>query len=192
MPHSEGPRYPGPILRRTSCPDTSSNATLWMKSQYEGALTPPCIIRKNPQIPNTARQVACYPKNTSRGKRSSMPQPKTRPDSPVSTLQGPCDWSLKWRGTLRFLTLLEMRPSSIAPNPEESREAPPNSTVSPTSQRHPEKLPEVTGTSRGNPGFPATTRERPRESFFNAFEARCPYRDSRAMTRSPSPLAWGT
>ena len=28
-----------------------------------------------------------------------------------------------------------------------------------TSQRHPEKLPEVTDTSRGNPGFPAATRE---------------------------------
>ena len=32
---------------------------------------------------------------TSRGKRSSMPQPKTRPDSPVPSLQGPCDRSLK-------------------------------------------------------------------------------------------------
>ena len=31
----------------------------------------------------------------SRGKRSSMPQPKTRPDSPVPSLQGPCDRSLK-------------------------------------------------------------------------------------------------
>ena len=27
--------------------------------------------------------------------RSSMPQPKTRPDSPVPSLQGPCDRSLK-------------------------------------------------------------------------------------------------
>ena len=27
----------------------------------------------------------------SRGKRSSMPQPKTRPDSPVPSLQGPCN-----------------------------------------------------------------------------------------------------
>ena len=31
----------------------------------------------------------------SRGRRSSMPQPKTRPDSPVPSLQGPCDRSLK-------------------------------------------------------------------------------------------------
>ena len=29
------------------------------------------------------------------GRRSSMPQPKTRPDSPVPSLQGPCDRSLK-------------------------------------------------------------------------------------------------
>ena len=34
---------------------------------------------------------------------------------------------------------------------EESREAPPNCTVSLTSQRHSEKLPEVAGTSQGNP-----------------------------------------
>src|SRR5574337_1158024 len=32
------------------------------------------------------------------------------------------------RGTLRFLPQLEMRPSSKAPNPVESREAPPNSS----------------------------------------------------------------
>ena len=34
-------------------------------------------------------------------------------------------------------------------------------------QRHSEKLPEVAGTSQGNPGFYAVTRERSRESFFN-------------------------
>src|SRR5574341_127867 len=39
--------------------------------------------------------------------------------------------------------------------------------VSLTSQSHHEKPPEVTCTSRGNPGFPASTRERPRETFFN-------------------------
>ena len=140
-----------------------------MKSQHEGERHPSCIVRKNQQVPNTARQVACQPTKISSGKRSSMPQPKMRPDSPVPTLQGPCDRSLKWRGTLRFQAQLEMRPSSIAPNPVESREVPPNTTVSLISQRHPGKLPEVTGTSRGNPGFPAATRERPRESFFNAY-----------------------
>ena len=92
---------------------------------------------------------------------------KTRHDCPVPTLQGPCSRSQNWRGSLRFLPQLVMRPSSIAPNPVEFREAPPNSTVTLTSQRHAEKLPEVTGTSRWNPGFPAATQERPRESFFN-------------------------
>ena len=86
---------------------------------------------------------------------------KTRPHSPVPTLQGPCGLSPKQRGILRFLSPLEVRPSSIAPNPDESREAPPNSTVSLNSQRHLENLPEVTGSSPGNPGFPAATRERP-------------------------------
>ena len=86
---------------------------------------------------------------------------KTRPDSPVPTLQGPCGRSPKRRGSLRFLPPLEVRPSSIAPNPDESREAPPISTVSLNSQRHLDNLPEVTGSSPGNPGFPAATRERP-------------------------------
>ena len=43
----------------------------------------------------TERQVASLPGDISRGKRSSMPQPKTRPESPVPSLQGPCDRSLK-------------------------------------------------------------------------------------------------
>ena len=58
-------------------------------------------------------------------------------------------------------------PSSIEPNSVVSREAPPNTTVSLNSQRLREKLPEVTGTSRGNPEFPEVTRERLGESFFN-------------------------
>ena len=29
-------------------PDTSSKATLWVKLPFEGALTPPCVVRKNP------------------------------------------------------------------------------------------------------------------------------------------------
>ena len=64
-----------------------------------------------------------------------------------------------------FLLYLKMMPFSISPNPVEFREVTPNSTVSLSSQRHNEKLPEVTGTSRGNPGFSAVTRERPRECF---------------------------
>ena len=79
-----------------------------------------------------------------------------------------CGRSPKRRGSLRFLPPLEVRPSCIIPHPVESLEAPPNSTVSVSSQRHPEQLPEVTGTSRGNTGYPAATRERPQESVFNA------------------------
>ena len=37
-------------------------------------------------------------------------------------VQGPCGRSLKWRGSLRFLPSLEMRPSSIAPNPADKRQ----------------------------------------------------------------------
>ena len=160
-------RFHCPLLIRNRCPVTSLKATLWMKAQHEGTLTPPFIILKKPQVPHTAQQVACHPVNNSRGKRSSIPPHKRRPDSPVPTLQGPCDWSQKRRGTLRLLPQIEMRTSSIAPNPVESREATPNSTVSLTSQRHPEKLLEVTGTSRGNTGFPAANREKPLEAYFN-------------------------
>ena len=47
--NAERPRYPGPLFIRTLCPDTSSKATLWMKTQNEGSLTPPCIVWKNLQ-----------------------------------------------------------------------------------------------------------------------------------------------
>ena len=43
-----------------------------------------------------------------------------------------------------------------------------NSTVSLNSQRHPGKFPKVPGRSRGKRLFPATTRERPRKTLFNA------------------------
>ena len=147
-------------LHKNPCPDTSSKATLWMKSQHEGALTTPCIIWKNPQVPHTARQVACHLVNNLGGKQRSIPPHSTSPESPVPTQQGRCNRCLKWRETVRFLPPLEMRPPSISPNPVESREVFPNSTVSLTSQRHPENLPEVTGTSRGNSGILAKTRER--------------------------------
>src|SRR5574337_363673 len=42
------------------------------------------------------------------------------------------------------------------------------------SQSHHEKPPEVTCTSRGNPGFPASTRESPRETFFKASRGQIP------------------
>src|SRR5574337_1776996 len=46
--------------------------------------------------------------------------------------------------------------------------------VSLASQSHHEKPPEVTCTSRGNPGFPASTRESPRETSFNTSRGQMP------------------
>ena len=43
VPHAERPRFPGPLLRRTRGPDTSSKATQCVKAQHEGALSPSCI-----------------------------------------------------------------------------------------------------------------------------------------------------
>ena len=45
----------------------------------------------NPQVPHSTRHVACHPMNFARVKQSSIPPHKTRPDSPVPTLQGLCD-----------------------------------------------------------------------------------------------------
>src|SRR5574339_1296282 len=58
-----------------------------------------------------------------------------------------------------------------------SPERPLHPPVSLTSQSHHEKPPEVSCTSRGKPGCPASTRERPRETFFNT-------------SRGQSPLPW--
>ena len=50
-----------------------------------------------------------------------------------------------------------------------------------------EKPPEVTCTSRGDPGFPASTRERPRETFFNTSRPRFNYQD-RGVFPLPPPV----
>ena len=52
--HAERPRFPGPLLIRSWCPDTSLKITLLMKAQHLGALTPLGIVRRNPQVPHTA------------------------------------------------------------------------------------------------------------------------------------------
>ena len=65
-----------------------------------------------------------------------------------------------------------------------------------TSQSHHVKPPEVTCTSRGNPGFAASTRERPRETFFNTSRGQIPLpwlgsRDALPLaTRMETRLAW--
>ena len=80
--------------------------------------------RRSPAPKPTKVHVARLTRKVS--KRSSIPPHKTRPDSPVPTLQGPCGQSSKRRGSLRFLPPLEVRPSSFATSPAESRKAPPS------------------------------------------------------------------
>jgi len=84
-----------------------------------------------------------------------MPPHTSRPDSLFETAYTSRDPCQNRRGTLKFPPQFEKRPSSIAPNPVVSREAPPNSTVFLTFHRHPEKLPEVPClTSRKTSTFP--------------------------------------
>ena len=37
---------------------TPLRCSLWVKAQHEGALPPPCIVRKDPRVPHTARRGA--------------------------------------------------------------------------------------------------------------------------------------
>ena len=48
---------PWSALKGETVPD-SLPATLWLKAQHEGALPPPCIVRKDPRVPHTARRGA--------------------------------------------------------------------------------------------------------------------------------------
>ena len=111
---------------------------------------------------------------------------KTRPDSPVPTLQGPCGRSPKHGGSLRFLPPLEMRPYSIAPNPAGSREAPPTPQC-------PSPLRGTLGSSlrspaevEGNEGFPPQPEKDLESPSSTRLEALVPSHYSRATTRSSS------
>ena len=115
---------------------------------------------------------------------------KTRHDSPVPTLQGPCGRSPKRRGSLRFLPPLEMRPSSIAPNPAESREAT-------TTAQYPSPLRGTLRSSlrsatevEGNEGFPPQPERDLKSPSSTRLEALVPSHNSRAMTHYLSPRAW--
>ena len=115
---------------------------------------------------------------------------KTWHDSPVPTLNGPCSRSQNRRGNLRFLPPLEMRHSSIALNPAESREA------LPTTQ-DPSPLRGTLGISvrspaevEGNEGFPPHPEKDLESPFSTRLEALVTSHDSRVMTSSPSPCAW--
>ena len=111
---------------------------------------------------------------------------KTRHDSPVPTLQGPCSRSQNWRGSLRFLPPLEMSPSSIATNPAESREAPPT-------PQYPSTLRDTLGSSlrspaevEGNDFFPPQPEKDLESPSSTRLEALVPSHYSRATTRSSS------
>ena len=101
---------PWSALDKNPMAEPNSKAILWNKAQHEGAVPPQCLVQKNPQVPHTNRQVACHPMNNARVKRSSIPPHKTRPDSLVPTLQGPCGRSpvVLWTKRAQCL-LLEWR-----------------------------------------------------------------------------------
>ena len=90
------------------------------------------------------------------------------------------------------------RHTKLIPNPDSfPLLCPLPDTVSLTSHSHPEKLLEVTSTSRGNPGFPAVSRERPSDSFFHMSWGTIPlpWLESNAAfhlaTRIETGLPWG-
>ena len=120
---------------------------LRINSQHEESSDAPVAKWKRAPGPIFHSDGGMKPLDNSRGKQNSMPPHTLRPDSLFETAYSARDPRQNRTGTLRFPPQLEMRPSSITPKPLESREAPPNSTVSLTSHRHPEMLPEVTVTS---------------------------------------------
>ena len=134
---------------------------------------------KKPQVPKTARQAASLPGDISRGKRSSMPQPKTRPDSPVPSLQGPCDRSLKSEvpcgsASTGDEALFQCTKPSGVPRGPSHLQFP---WLLRATMRSPLRSPAQV---EGSQGFLPQPEK----------DLRFPYHDSRAMTRSPSPLAW--
>ena len=85
---------------------------------------------------------------------------------------------------------IELRPSSVAPDPAESRGSPPT-------PQDPSPLRGTLGSSlrfpaegEGNEGFPPPSNKDFESPSSTHLEALVPSRDSRATTRSPSPRAW--
>ena len=50
--------YRHPKMKGNKGTNEIIEATLWLKAQHEGALPPPCIVRKDPRVPHTARRGA--------------------------------------------------------------------------------------------------------------------------------------
>ena len=114
--------------RKVPMPCTSSNVTLRMKSQHEGALTPQLHCPETTAGSKYNSTSGLSPCEQLERQAEFQPHHKTRPDSPVPTLQRPCHRSQKWRGTVRFPPHLEMRPYSplqrCTRNPEVSLATP--------------------------------------------------------------------
>lgn len=189
-PHAERPRFPGPLLKKTPMPG----------HLFEGHPVDEGTTRRGTDSPvHRPEKPAGSAHSSTRGLRppERLERPaefhssdKPRPDSPVPTRQGPCDRSPKRRGSLRFLPPLERRPSSIAPHPVASREAPP-------APQSPSPLRGTLGRSlrsraevEGNEGFLPQPEKDLESPASTRLEALVPSHDSRARTRSPSPRAW--
>ena len=95
--------------QRSRCPGASSNVTLRMKSQNEWALTSQLHHPETAKGSKYNLTSGLSPPEQLEGPAEFQPHHKTRPDSPVPTLQRPCNPSQKWRGRLRFPPHLEMR-----------------------------------------------------------------------------------
>ena len=124
-----------------------------INSQHEGSSDAPVANPKRATSPkfNSPGDLKCFDK--SRGKQSSMPPHTLRPDSLFEMAYTARDPRQNRRVTQRFPPQLEMRPSSCAPKPVESRGSPPNSTVFLTSHRHNEKLQRSPSQVEGTQGF---------------------------------------
>ena len=64
-----------------------------MKAQHLGALTPLGIVRRNPQVPHTAREVTCHPVNMKAQHEGALPPPcivRKDPRVPHTARRGAC------------------------------------------------------------------------------------------------------
>ena len=98
--------------RKVRCSGTSSNVTLKIKSHHEGELTTQLHHPKTGAGFKYNTTSGLSPREQLERQGKFQPHHKMRPNSPVPTLQRPCDQSQKWRGTLRFPPHLEVRPYS--------------------------------------------------------------------------------
>ena len=98
-------RFPCPSPSSGACPDSWP---LVMPSNHHILCHPLLLLRSI--FPSISTQLDKWPV-TSRTTREARGVPSSRKDEAwlsCTNMQGPCDLSQKWRGTLRFLLQLEM------------------------------------------------------------------------------------